>query len=265
MDQPKVSIVTPTWNREAFLPAIHACVRQQNYENFEWLVLDDSQNPSQELSACAWDKLNYIHSKKRLSIGEKRNLLIAESSGDIIINFDDDDFYGPDYIKNRIESLASSGKKLSLMSGFFVYHLNTGHFGYYKTLIKSGLGFCFNKEGVKVVNLEKIKIPFIHLCYGWSYVFYKKIWDQVKFDDMMVFEDREFIRKSMDKFDIHFHESDKIEAIHSIHSLSSSNCFPQFLIPPFMISTESESTDSHVERLKAIVKSLDPGAAVLSG
>jgi hypothetical protein len=148
-----------------------------------------------------------------------------------------------------------------LMSGFFVYHLNTGHFGYYKTRVKSGLAFSFDKKGVRAIDLGKIKIPFIHLCYGWSYIFYKEIWNNVKFDDIMVFEDREFIRQAMKIFDIHFHESETIEAIHSIHSLSSSNCFPQFLIPPFMISAESKSTESHVERLKEVVKSLNQGAA----
>jgi glycosyltransferase involved in cell wall biosynthesis len=256
MAQTKVSIVTPTWNREAFLPAIHACVRQQSYENFEWLVLDDSETPSAELAGCQWDKLKYIHSTRRMSIGEKRNLLISEASGDIIVNFDDDDFYGPDYVKNRIEALDASGKKLSLMSGFFVYQLNTGHFGYCKTLIKSGLGFCFNKQGVKIVNLARIKIPLIHLCYGWTYVFHRELWDHVKFGDLMIFEDREFIRQLMEKFDVHFHESERIDAIHSIHSLSSSNCFPQFLIPPFMVSAESDATGAHVEQLQLIVKDL---------
>lgn len=261
MDQQKVSIVTPTWNREAFLPSIHACVRHQSYQNLEWLVLDDSEQPSAELAACSWSKLKYIHSDKRMSIGEKRNLLIAESSGELIVNFDDDDFYGPDYVKNRVDALNSSGKKLSVMSGFFVYHLNTGHFGYCKTRRKSGLGFRFNRQGVGVVDLKTIKIPFIHLCYGWSYVFYKELWGEVKFDDLMVFEDREFVRQLMTKFEIHFHESTSIEAVHSIHSLSSSNCFPQFLIPPFMLSSESNATAAHVQRLRAIVKSLAPATA----
>jgi glycosyltransferase involved in cell wall biosynthesis len=254
MGQKKVSIVTPTWNREAFLPSIHACVRQQTYEDLEWLVLDDSERPSEELSTCTWDKLRYIHSAKRLSIGEKRNLLIAEAAGDIIVNFDDDDFYGPHYVASRVEALDASGNKLSLMSGFFAYHLNTGHFGYCKTLIKSGLGFRFNKQGVEPVDLGQINIPYIHLCYGWSYVFYKELWDHAKFSDLMMFEDREFVRSLMDRFKLHFYESRKIDAIHSIHSLSSSNCFPQFLIPPFMISAESEATAAHVDQLQGIVK-----------
>jgi glycosyltransferase involved in cell wall biosynthesis len=269
MNQKKVSIVTPTWNREAFLPSIHACVRRQSYENFEWLVLDDSEKPSEELSTSPWNKLRYIHSAERLSIGEKRNRLIAEASGDIIVNFDDDDFYGPAYVTDRIAGLEASGHKLSLMSGFFAFHLNTGHFGYYKTLIKSGLGFRFNKQGVEVVDLGQVNIPYIHLCYGWSYVFHKEIWDHAKFSDLMIFEDREFVRSIMDKFKIHFYESRKIDAIHSIHSLSSSNCFPQFLIPPFMMSAESEAIAGHVERLRAVVRDLaaaaEPGASEATG
>lgn len=259
MNQPKVSIITPTWNREAFLPAIHACVRMQNYENFEWLVLDDSDTPSTELYGCSWDNLQYIYSSKRMSTGEKRNILIGESTGEILINFDDDDYYGPDYIINRVNSLIESRKSISILSGFFVYHLNTGHFGYYRTRTKDGLGFQFHRNGVTAVELSKINIPHIHLCYGWSYVYTRDIWERVKFEDTSLFEDRAFVQKAMQFSDIDFYESHSIDAIHAIHNLSSSNCFPQFLIPEFMMSTNSNLPIEHIGQLREVVNKINAG------
>ena len=42
MHSPKVTINTPTKNRHHFLPLIQRCVKRQNFENLEWLILDDS-------------------------------------------------------------------------------------------------------------------------------------------------------------------------------------------------------------------------------
>ena len=259
MQNPKVSIITGTWNREAFLPAILACVQWQDYENIEWLVLDDSDEPSETLKNCPWDKLKYIYSKERVTLGQKRNLLIAQATGDIIVNFDDDDYYGPSYVRNRVEALVNSGHKLSIMSGFFAYQHNTGHFGYYKTHIKKGPAFQFHRNGVTLVNLENIKIPLIHMCFGWSFAYYKSLWETVKFQDITMFEDRQFSLQCVNEkhTGINFYESRSIDAIHGIHNLSSSNCFPQFLIPPFMLSLNSPLPMQHLKRLNGIVRDIN--------
>lgn len=265
MSLPRVSIITPTWNREAFLPAIHACARQQTYQNLEWLVHDDSEIPSTELLQSDWPKLRYFHSKERLSIGEKRNLLISRAQGEIIVNFDDDDYYAPDYVEKRVASLISSNSLLSISSGFFAYHLNTGHFGYYLPNVKQGLAFLFHRGGVKPVQLEKVKIPYIHLCYGWSYVFRKALWERVRFPDISAFEDRTFVQKAMELGPLHLHESRSLDSIHSIHNRSSSNCFPQFIIPPFMMSAYSPLPSKHMGWLKEIVRTLNQEDPVATG
>jgi glycosyltransferase involved in cell wall biosynthesis len=257
MSQPRVTIVTPTWNREAFLPAIHACVQRQNYENFEWLVHDDSELPSAELAHASWDKLRYIHSPERMTIGEKRNALLEQATGEIIVNFDDDDYYGPDYVSNRVAALIESEKPLSISAGFFAYHLNTGHFGYYRPHHKKGIAFQFHRGGVEMVQLDKVNIPFIHLCYGWSYVFRRELWDRVRFADVSMFEDRAFVQKVMEFAPVHFYESRTVDAIHAIHNLSSSNCFPQFIIPPFMMTANSPLPAQHIGWLAQIVQSLN--------
>ena len=257
MQNPKVTIITGTWNREAFLPAIHACVRSQTYDNIEWIVFDDSDTPSVELSKNAWDKLTYIHSKDRVSIGEKRNRMVAQAKGEIIVNFDDDDFYGPNYVTNRVKALTESGCKLSIMSGFFVYHLNNGRFGYYRTRVKQGPAFQFNKFGMKLVELSNVKIPYIQFCFGWSFVFYKSLWDSVKFPDQMIFEDRAFAQAALEHTTINFYDSTTLDSIHAIHNLSSSSCFPQFIIPPFMIASEGMETPNHMKKLVDVVRELN--------
>ena len=49
MSLPLVSIITPTFNRPEFLNLVSECVLDQNYENIEWIVLDDSPEPNLNL------------------------------------------------------------------------------------------------------------------------------------------------------------------------------------------------------------------------
>ena len=46
MNIPKVSIITPTFNRPDFLNLVLECVIAQTYPNIEWLILDDGPSPN---------------------------------------------------------------------------------------------------------------------------------------------------------------------------------------------------------------------------
>jgi glycosyltransferase involved in cell wall biosynthesis len=250
--KPFVSIITPTFGREAFLPAIASCVRSQSYQNIEWLVLDDSEAPSRALTQEPWEKLRYFHTTERLSVGKKRNKLVACANGEIIVHFDDDDFYGPEYISKALDFLEKDDLDAALLCGFFVAHLNNNGFGYYRTRIKNGPAFAFNKAGVRPVDLGRANIPFIHLCYGWSYLYKRNLWEHDKFEEVDIFEDREFMRTASRKFRTGAYESTALDCLHVIHNRSSSQCFPQFLIPDFVIQTLSPVAYQHVASLKRI-------------
>jgi len=139
--RPAISIITPTYGREDFIMGVFDCLRAQSYQDFEWLVLDDSENPSAALFACQWDKLTYQHSPQRLSVGEKRNRLVDMARGDVIIHFDDDDYYGPDYVSKTLLRLTENAHDVLMLSGFFVAHLNAENVGYCRTQVKKGAGF----------------------------------------------------------------------------------------------------------------------------
>jgi glycosyltransferase involved in cell wall biosynthesis len=227
-------------------------VRAQSYPHIEWLVLDDSAQPSVTLSRERWDGLKYVHIPERVSVGAKRNRLLSQATGAIIVHFDDDDFYGPDYISNAVNFLEAGKLDVALLSGFFVAHLSSDDFGYYRTHIKQGPAFAFNKTGVRPVELGRINIPFIHLCFGWSYIYRRNVWEHAGFQELNVFEDREFIRTAGQKFKMGAHEVTSLDCLHAIHARSSSQCFPQFLIPGFMIESLSREAYQHVAWLKRI-------------
>ena len=67
-------------------------------------------------------KINYNYIKKKLNIGEKRNILSENSNYDYLINMDDDDIYFPTYIINSIETLYYEKKDIvGCLDMLFIY------------------------------------------------------------------------------------------------------------------------------------------------
>ena len=62
---------------------------------------------------------SYTHVTERLTIGEKRNRLIAASSGQVIVHFDDDDYYAPCYVEWMLRQLGDHD--LVKLVGWFAY------------------------------------------------------------------------------------------------------------------------------------------------
>lgn len=234
MANPLVSIITPTCNRPAFLERLHSYVRAQKYSNWEWRILDDSRSPNNVLSKLDNGNIIYEHTSDHLSIGEKRNRLIDTSKGKIIVHFDDDDFYGSQYIEVMIKIMEQNKADFIRLSGFFVLSASLLKIGYYRIFLKEGPAYTFNSKSVKHVQLDDLNIPFIHLNYGWTYVYLKSVWEHCPFRDINTFEDREFVLSARKSFDIKHFEDTFGMCCHTVHPTSSSQCFPQFLIPLFL-------------------------------
>ena len=113
---PSVSIVTPTCNRHHIFD-----IAVFNWSNFiypgeiEWIILDDSSRDSiKELKKKlpkADKRIKYYTCKKIDKIGKKRNKINELASHEIIIHMDDDDYYPPDSVINRVKSLTTYNKK----------------------------------------------------------------------------------------------------------------------------------------------------------
>ncbi len=100
----KVSIITPTCDRVAFLQGLYSLLKKQTHTNWEWLIYDTSTR-AQNFSDS---RINYHHEHEILSIGEKRNRLIQRATGEVIVQCDDDDYYAPNYLEFVIEKLQNS-------------------------------------------------------------------------------------------------------------------------------------------------------------
>ena len=161
MEFPNVSILTPTWNRRNFLPLMIYNIQNLEYNKnkLEWVIYDD--HPTNPLftddtlittkKAVSPVQIKYIYKPQRhLSIGEKRNLLVKNSSNKYLANMDDDDIYCPEYLKYSIGSLLD--KKYGLVGSpqmLFVYPLHNYKFTYIKCGSKRQAHeatMCFTKK-----------------------------------------------------------------------------------------------------------------------
>ena len=120
--KPFVSVVTPTWNRGAFLPYLLYMYRYQDYpaDRRELIILDDSPQSHQHIIDRLTNgtpesfNIRYIHHPEKLPLGKKRNMLNELARGEYILCMDDDDYYSPDKISY---SIAMMQKHRALISG----------------------------------------------------------------------------------------------------------------------------------------------------
>jgi glycosyltransferase involved in cell wall biosynthesis len=129
----------------------------------------------------------YERIDRKLSVGEKRNLLIDKSHGEIIVQFDDDDYYCPDYVRTMVSALSTLNADLINLRGWFLYDCRSRFFGYWNLMQKEGLHYRCDQAGVVQLMLNSENnggLADNHLGYGFSYAFKKKVWKEVKFPEI---------------------------------------------------------------------------------
>jgi glycosyltransferase involved in cell wall biosynthesis len=98
---PLASCVMPTYGRRAFIPLALECFRRQTYPNRELIVIDDGLDAVGDLFKDE-RSVRYLHIGKRVSIGAKRNIGCANACGEIVVLWDDDDWYDPRRVERQV-------------------------------------------------------------------------------------------------------------------------------------------------------------------
>ena len=183
--KPFVSVITPTYNRGRFLPALVACYKAQTYpkERMEWILLDDGTESVEEAFKAltkGLPNIRYLREETKQLIGAKRNRLNQEAKGDIIVCMDDDDFYSPDRVSHVVTKFTqnpkidlagssevymfySSCQKIIRLGPYGPNHATNGTIAYRKSYAKShtydeSVTFAEEKS-----FLEEYKNPMIQL------------------------------------------------------------------------------------------------------
>jgi hypothetical protein len=103
---PLVSCIMPTFNRRRFVAQAVRNIRRQDYPAIELVVVDDGSEPVVDLL----DELpttTYLRLDRRQTIGHKRNLACDAAAGQILIQWDDDDWYGPQRVSRQVAEIVA--------------------------------------------------------------------------------------------------------------------------------------------------------------
>jgi glycosyltransferase involved in cell wall biosynthesis len=108
-NNPKVSVIIPTYNRPHLIGRAIKSVLDQTYQNFEIVVIDDSSNEETEkiINNLNDKRIKYIKNKEREGVAVARNQGVRNSSKDskYIAFLDDDDQYLPLFLEKTIKTL----------------------------------------------------------------------------------------------------------------------------------------------------------------
>lgn len=103
MKQPLVSIIIPSYNSAAYLPAVLDAVFAQTYSHFEVILVDDGS--TDETAAVVYpysDRLIYHRIENSGSPTRPRNVGIARARGELIAFCDSDDLFLPDKLADAV-------------------------------------------------------------------------------------------------------------------------------------------------------------------
>lgn len=97
--QPKISVIVPVYNVEAYLPQCVDSILAQSYANLEIILVDDG-SPDNSGAICdqyqAKDSRVRVIHKENGGVSSSRNAGLAAATGELIAFVDGDDFVSPD-------------------------------------------------------------------------------------------------------------------------------------------------------------------------
>jgi hypothetical protein len=121
---PLVSCIMPTFNRRKFVPLALHYFSRQDYPNKELIVIDDGTDAVVDLIPDNAE-ISYHRLGKKRSLGEKLNLACELAKGDIIVHWDDDDWYGPSRISCQVNWLQTKNAEVCGMNTLLYFNITT--------------------------------------------------------------------------------------------------------------------------------------------
>jgi glycosyltransferase involved in cell wall biosynthesis len=189
MTQPLISCIMPTYDRRAFVPRAIDYFLRQSYEPKELIVIDDGTDQIGDLIP-ADPRIRYFGLNKKLNLGAKLNLACEYAHGDIIANWDDDDWYAPHRLNSQVQALLTGNADVCGLSHLLYYDLRTGRA--YKYIYPTGRGAWLGT-----------------LCY------FKVFWANHRFADIQVGMDGKFVQSAGTRRAVAL--ADCTFAVHIIH------------------------------------------------
>jgi glycosyltransferase involved in cell wall biosynthesis len=124
---PLVSCILPTGGRRAFVALSLERFVAQDYLRKELVVVDDGPEPVDDLFAGV-PNVRYLRMPPGRTVGEKRNEGCAAASGDVLLQWDDDDWFGAARLSRQVAPLADGRADVTALETRWIARLPEGEF-----------------------------------------------------------------------------------------------------------------------------------------
>ncbi|MDE3737577.1 glycosyltransferase family 2 protein [Pseudomonas resinovorans] len=145
----KVSVVIPCYNYARFLTRTVDCLRQQSYENWEAIIVDDGSIDGTETVASGLmaedPRVRYVH-QSNAGTSAAKNTGIRLAQGDLILFLDADDLITPDKLRAHVEHFENN-PHIDISYSRFRYFEEM-----YEDRLFTKLDLSSTKEWSKVIN-----------------------------------------------------------------------------------------------------------------
>lgn len=169
MQRPLVSCILPTYNRRQFFPNAIRYFLQQDYVHKELIILDDGTDSVEDLVPVA-NNIRYYRLDQKITLGAKLNLACSYTLGNIIANWDDDDWYAPRRLSYQMAAMQQKTVAVCGINKLLYLDLQS----------KQGLQYIYPAD-------QKVWLSGSSLC------FTKELWESLRFADVNVGMDGLFV------------------------------------------------------------------------
>lgn len=150
----KLTIFTPTYNREIYLPRLYESLKKQKYKGFEWLIIDDASTDNTEevvqtfIRETTDFEINYLkikHGGKHRALNKAFDI----AKGEYFYIVDSDDYITDDAVEKIYEWIEET-RDIKALAGFS--GLKKSEDG-----LSGGKPFVSNQGWVDASNFERLK------------------------------------------------------------------------------------------------------------
>lgn len=174
---PLVSCIMPTRDRADFALQAIRYFQRQDYPARELVVVDDGTDRLQERLPDD-GRVSYLRAPRGESIGAKRNRGIADAHGELVAQWDDDDWYAPSRLRRQVEPLLADEADV--------------------TALAAGVFFDLPRWEFWTCSPRLHRRLFVEDVHGGTLVFRKRIWEQIgRYPDASLAEDAAFLRHAV--------------------------------------------------------------------
>ncbi|WP_442587807.1 glycosyltransferase family 2 protein [Pedobacter sp. AW31-3R] len=169
MEQPLISCIMPTANRSKFIPQAIEYFLNQDYKNAELIIIDDGRVSVKNL-VPDHPRIHYFYSAPLGTIGIKRNVACEKANGELIMHWDDDDYYAPNWISSMTTAFLTSGADIAGLNRVLFFSPITNQTFMYEDTDEDKPWLC-----------------------GATMTFRRSFWEKHPFADLQVGEDYDFV------------------------------------------------------------------------